>query len=245
MSEYTTYIHKVPELSDELRLQIVSLYLKYYNGSNQAQVLDDLSKKNEILILYYGNLVVGFSSLQVYDYRWCEQMIRIIYSGDTIVDRAHWGQQALAFRWIERAGEIKQEDPDKRLFWFVIVKGHRTYRYLPTFAKSFFPHWSIERDDLKQLADDLAFDKFGDLYNSDTGTLEFHQSRGHLKTDIAYPSEEEMNKESVQFFIKKNPNYLQGHELVCLCELDENNMKPLTKRIFKKAYHERVMAEAL
>ena len=185
--------------------------------------------------------IVGFTTLQVYDYLWQGSPIRVVYSGDTVVARAHWGQQALAFRWIARMAEIKAEDPHKPLYWFVIIKGHRTFKYLPTFGKSFYPHWSIDRTDLKPLADFLAKDKFGEMYNESTGIVEFSESQGHLKQEIAYPTEEEMTKDSVKFFLEKNPNYLQGHELVCLCELEEENMKPLTKRIFRKAFNDRVM----
>ena len=65
-------------------------------------------------------------------------------------------QQALAFDWISRMGAIKRAHPERPLYWLLLVKGHRTFRYLPLFAKSFFPHWSIDRSDLKPLADELA-----------------------------------------------------------------------------------------
>lgn len=243
--EYATRIIKIPELEAAERNRICELYLKYYDGSDQQQVLDDLSDKREVLLLYHRTTLVGFTTLQVYVHQWTGRPIRVVYSGDTIVEKSHWGQQALAFRWISHMAEIKAEDPDKPLYWFVIIKGHRTFKYLPTFGKSFHPHWSIDRSDLKPLADYLARDKFGDAYNEETGVVEFSQSLGHLKQEIAYPSEEEMSKESVQFFLKKNPNYLRGHELVCLCELEEQNMKPLTKRIFRKALDERIMEAAL
>ncbi len=242
MGEYTTRIEKIADLSDELRRQIVVLYLNYYDGSSEAQVLSDLRTKTEVLLLFYKDSLVGFTTLQVYPYEWQDRLVRIVYSGDTIVERDHWGQQALAFAWIHHMGEIKREAPDVPLYWFVIIKGHRTFKYLPAFSKSFYPHWSNNRSDLKPLADSLAFDKFGELYNKETGVIEFPDSLGHLKASIAYPTEEELQKESVRFFLDKNPGYLQGHELVCLCEMEEFNMKPLTKRIFNKACHDKQLA---
>lgn len=245
MSDYSTDILPIIRLSNDTSLKIADLYLKYYEGSDKQQVYADLSTKREILLLYYGKEIVGFTTLQVYSYKWLNQDIRVVYSGDTIVEQAHWGQQALAFSWISRMAQIKAEDRTKPLYWFVIIKGHRTFKYLPTFGKSFYPHWSIDRSDLKPLADYLAKEKFGNAYNPQTGVVEFSESLGHLKQDIAYPTEEEMTKESVQYFLKKNPNYLQGHELVCLCELEEANMKPLTKRIYRKALNDCVMEAAI
>lgn len=243
--EYQTSIKMIHELNDEVRRSISDLYLSYYDGSDQEQVLEDLACKREILLLYHDYTIVGFTTLQVYEHLWQGKAIRVVYSGDTVVAREHWGQQALAFAWISRMAQIKSEKPEIPLYWFVIIKGHRTFKYLPTFGKSFYPHWSIERTDLKLLADYLASDKFGNAYNPETGIVEFNESHGHLKREIAYPTEEEMTKEPVQFFIEKNPNYLHGHELVCVCELEEDNMKPLTKRIFRKAYNDQIMATVI
>ena len=245
MTEYSTDIKTISELSDDNLRGIVKLYLNYYDGTSKALVLADLFSKREVLLLLHGSSIVGFTSIQVYQHEWLSRQIRVVYSGDTVVDREHWGQQALAYRWITRLSQIKGERPDLALYWFVIIKGHRTFKYLPTFSESFYPHWSINRSDLKPLADYLARDKFGEFYNCDTGVVEFDQSRGHLKSEIAYPTEEELNKPSVRFFLSKNPNYLIGHELVCICELEEENMKPFTKRIFRKAHNAQAMVEAV
>jgi len=234
LGEYTAYFRKISDLTENDRREIVSIYLTYYNGSNETQILSDLRNKSEVLLVFCNDVLVGFTTLQVYEYQWNGEEIRIIFSGDTIVERAHWGQQALAFAWIARMGELKREKPNTLMYWFVIIKGHRTYKYLPTFGKSFYPHWSIDRSDLKPLADALAFQKFGDDYNPATGIVEFPESKGHVKDDIALPSPEELTKDSVKYFLERNPNYRLGHELVCLCEISEENMKPLTKRIFSK-----------
>lgn len=242
MSDYLTAIKRISELDEALLQQLVALYLNYYDGSSQEKVIADLKEKTEVLLLFHEGQLVGFTSLLLYSRLWRGETIRIVYSGDTVVDRRHWGQQALAFAWITRMGELKSQAPGCPLYWFVIVKGHRTFKYLPTFGKSFHPHWSEVSSELKLLADTLAKEKFGDAYNQETGVVEFTESQGHLREDIAYPTEEEMAKESVQFFLKANPNYLRGHELVCLCELEEHNMKPLTKRIFRKACNDKLVA---
>jgi hypothetical protein len=232
MSDYQTLFKKIEDLTESDRKQITGLYLAYFDSSSEQQVISDLEKKTEILLVYFEEALVGFSTLELYDFEWENSLIQILYSGDTIVDQAHWGQQALAFAWIANLGKLKRDRPDVPLYWFVILKGHRTFKFLPAFGKSFYPHWSIDRSDLKPLVDALAKQKFGSDYNPETGIVEFAESRGHLNPDIAYPTESEKTRDSVRFFLKKNPNYLRGHELVCLCEISEQNMKPLTKRIF-------------
>lgn len=234
MAGYQAQFRKVMHTTEEERSQITSLYLSYYDGSDREQVISDLEDKTEILLLRCDDAVVGFTTLQLYDFEWQGSLIQVIYSGDTVVHHAHWGQQALAFAWIGNLGKLKRERPELPLYWFVIIKGHRTYKFLPAFAKSFYPHWSIDRSDLKPLADALAIEKFGAAYSRDTGIVKFEESRGHLNPAFASPSEEDRNKPAVRFFLESNPGYVVGHELVCLCEIVEENMRPLTKRIFRR-----------
>jgi hypothetical protein len=216
---------------------MAKLYLKNYEGTSEALFRCDLAEKDEAIVLYSGTELVGFTTLRVYLETYSGTQVRIVYSGDTIVDQKSWGQQELAFAWIARIGEIKAQMPDLPLYWFLLVKGHRTFKYLPVFGKSFFPHWEIDRSDLKPLADQLAAASFGHDYNPDSGVVEFSKSRGHLTPSIAEPTKEDLAKEATSFFLSKNPGYRSGHELVCLCELELANMKPLTARIFSRALH--------
>jgi len=210
------------------------IYLSHYEGTSEALFDHDLDDKDEVLLLRADGELAGFTTYKVYSRRWNGREIRVVYSGDTIVDREHWGQQALAYAWIGRMGEIKRQSPVLPLYWFLLVKGHRTFKYMPAFGRSFYPHWSEKRDDLKPLADLLAGEMFPNDYNPASGVVEFHQSHGHLKSGLADPSPEESGRDAVRFFLSRNPGYKSGHELVCICELEEENMKPLTRRLFLK-----------
>ena len=230
---YSTSFANVSALDETARREMASLYLDNYEGTSEALFFHDLSKKDEALLVYAGPQLVGFTTLMVFERAWGAGRIRVVYSGDTVVDRAHWGQQALAFDWISRLGALKRERPEMPMYWFLLVKGHRTYRYLPLFGKSFHPHWSVDRSDLKPLADALVTEMFPDDYNPDTGVVEFRQSRGHLKSDIAFPSPGDLDKQDVSFFVRRNPGFQRGHELVCVCEVEPHNMKPLTLKLFQ------------
>jgi hypothetical protein len=236
MGEYKAHFKDISSLTSEEVRKLSRLYLSIYSGTNRNRFIADLSNKNEILLVTFDGVLVGFTTLQLYERMWRGKPVSVVYSGDTVVDSAHWGQQALAFAWIERMGKIKLEKPETPLYWLLIVKGHRTFKYLPAFGKSFFPHWSIDRSDLKPLVDFLAHEKFGADYNPANGVVEFSQSQGHLRNEIALPTEEQASLPAVKFFLERNPRFTQGHELVCLCEIEESNMKPLTRRIFNKGF---------
>lgn len=236
MGEYKARFKDISSLTSEDVSALAKLYLSHYSGTNRNRFIADLSSKNEILILTFDGVLVGFTTLQLYERIWRGKPVSVVYSGDTVVDPDHWGQQTLAFAWIERMGKIKLEKPEIPLYWLLIVKGHRTFKYLPAFGRSFFPHWAIDRSDLKPLADFLAQDKFGADYNPANGVVEFSESQGHLRGEIALPTKEQSTLPAVKFFLERNPRFIQGHELVCVCEIDESNMKPLTRRIFNKGF---------
>jgi hypothetical protein len=233
--KYRTSIYAPTELSTQQRDDMATLYLSYYDASSPELFFSDLAKKTEVLLVSRQGRLVGFTTLETFPWQRGDESIKIVYSGDTIVDPAHWGQQALAFAWIRRVGQIKYEQPELPMYWLLIVKGHRTFKYLPIFGKTFYPHWKDRNEELKELADELAREKFGHHYNPESGVVEFTRSRGQLKPTIAEPSATELRKECVRFFLAKNPHFRIGHELVCMCALEEGNMKPLTRRLFRQA----------
>ena len=227
--KYITRWHSPAQLSSSLRERMLRLYLSVYDGVTEEVFFADLDAKDRVLLLLAQDQnLVGFTTLEIRHYPWGQ----VVYSGDTVVEQAHWGQQSLALEWIGLMGELKSQSPELPLYWLLLVKGHRTFLYLPVFGKSFWPHWEIDRSDLKPLADRLAGQRFGNLYNPVTGVVEFPVSRGHLRTELAEPSHDELQRPAVQFFVQKNPEFRRGHELVCLCEVEESNMKPLTRRVF-------------
>lgn len=203
------------------------LYSACYEATSPEVFQQDLRAKDTVLLLYCEGQLAGFTTLEVYR----SGEIQVVYSGDTVVERSHWGQQALALDWLRLVGGYKRENPEVPLYWLLLVKGHRTYRYLPVFGHSFWPHWQHDRPDLKALADRLAGERFPD-YNRATGVVEFPSSRGHLKPGLAHPDARELQRPEVEFFLRRNPGFVRGHEMVCLCELQESNLKPLARRVF-------------
>jgi hypothetical protein len=229
---YRSAVLSVAELDEATVAAMEALYLRHYDGSSSGLFRHDLTEKRDAVLLYHGADLVGFTLLMVMETLWRGVPVRAVYSGDTIVGVQHWGQQQLNFTCIARIGQIKREQPSLPLYWFLLVKGHRTFKYLPVFVKSFFPHWQEARPDLQELAQQLAQARFGDYFDASKGIVHFPDSRGHLKAWIAEANERERARASTQFFLQKNPGYRQGDELVCLCELEPANLKPLTARLF-------------
>jgi len=216
--------------------QMYSLYATYYDATSPLLFEKDLADKDWVVVLRdETGMLVGFSSLAIVDATIGGRGLRAIYSGDTIIARAHWGTQALAFTWLRFAGTIKAQFPDWPLYWFLIVKGHRTYRYLSAFSIDFYPHWQIPTPPwARAITQQLAQERFHEAYDSDRGIVSFDRSRGHLRPMWATVEPEEAARPDVAFFLRSNPGYTQGDELVCLTELSCSNLRPLARRVFEQ-----------
>jgi hypothetical protein len=221
-------------LGESERRAMYALYERYYEGSSWQLFAGDLAGKDRVVLLRddHGE-VQGFSTLAIYERSFDGTPVRVIFSGDTVVDERHWGQQALAFAWLRLAGALKGERPDLPLYWLLISKGHRTYRYLPVFSRAFEPSPDpATSTGLRALKDFLAHDRFGKAYDRNTGVVRFAESRGHLRQPYAEVSEAHARLPEVAFFLAHNPGYARGDELVCLCELAADALQPIARRAF-------------
>jgi hypothetical protein len=229
-------IDRVADLGDRAIGAMFDLYDQYYDATSRPLFEADLRNKDYVVTLREpSGALAGFSTLAVLEAEIRGKPLRAVYSGDTIIDHAHWGTQALAFTWIRFAGTIKAQAPGLPLYWFLIVKGHRTYRYLSAFSIDFHPHWQRPTPDAaRDVMDALARGRFGRAYDAGRGVVSFPQSRGHLKAEWAVIEPGEEARRDVAFFLRRNPGYVRGDELVCLTELAADNLRPLARRVFEQ-----------
>ncbi|MFI5342620.1 MAG: hypothetical protein ACHQUC_00185 [Chlamydiales bacterium] len=213
-----------------------ALYSKYYGGASLAIFCEDIKKKDHVILLNdHAERIQGFSTVQMVVAEFEEKPIRVLFSGDTIVEHCYWGRNDLAQEWLKLAGQVKYQAPEIPLYWLLIVKGHRTYRYLSLFSRTYYPTHQIETPpEQKRLMDYLSTLMFADAYDNHKGILHFPNSRGHLHGEWADIPSKDLRHPEVQFFLERNPGYRQGDELVCLCELIEENLKPFSQRIFSQ-----------
>lgn len=232
------YSNLVPvnELCSTQIEEMFVLYNKYYGGTTSKLFCGDLLEKDHAILLEdESQRICGFSTVCQFSVAFEGQFLKVIFSGDTIVEPSYWGKNNLAQEWLKYAGKIKSQDPSLPLYWLLIVKGHRTYRYLSAFSHSYYPAPDVETPFVKKrLMDHLSRLLFGDAYDADKGILHFAESRGHLKEEWANIPQKDLQRQEVQYFLRSNPGYRYGDELVCLCELTEANLKPLSRRIFSQ-----------
>ena len=213
------------------------VFARYYDCVSFEQFLIDLSEKDCVLVLRnIEGAISGFSTQKVFRVSVAGTPVRAVFSGDTIVDRAYWGEQELGRCWCRYVSSVYWEEPDVPLYWFLISKGYRTYLYLPLFFESFYPNCKAETPGFEQrLLHILAAAKFGNHYRPESGLIEFPQSHGQLKPHLAEIPARRLRDPHVQFFLRRNPAYATGQELACLAEISPLNMKLFAGRILGQA----------
>ncbi len=225
---------EVATLAAAERAAMYELYARHYDAADAVRFQADLDDKRYAVLLHdEAGALQGFSTLAEYERDFAGRRIGVLFSGDTVIDAQHWGQQALAFAWLRLAGMRKALAPQRPLYWFLISKGHRTYRFLTAFAKAFWPaHDRPTPTAAQALMDMLAQERFGAAYDRTTGLIRFAESHGHLRPIYASVTDAHRRRPEVDYFLARNPGYASGDELACLCELAADNLRPLARRVF-------------
>lgn len=230
-----SYIRVSSVTSDDLCI-FFDIFSRHYDNVDFDQFKADFFEKDYVILLKEkrSGLVKGFSTVVTYDRVVQGEHIKLLFSGDTVVERSHWGQQELLKTWCSLAATIYESmDKRERFYWLLMSKGYRTYLYLPLFFKEFYPRADVEWSGLeKEVIDDFGMFKYRDFYDPLRGLITFEQSMGNLKPYVAYTSNAKQKNQHVSFFLKANPYFAQGDELVCLARIEPNNMMSLAKKYF-------------
>lgn len=220
-------------LDERQRAQMFDLFARHYRDVSREGFEADLAAKNTTIRLFAGDDLIGFTTLAFSTLAFEGREIAVVFSGDTIVDPAYWGEQTLARVWLGAIGRFAARQQGREVYWFLIVKGHRTYRYLPTFARAYVPHATgADRTDLIALRNAIAAAQFGAAFDPASGIVRFAEPCGRLDPAIAEPLPRELGNPHVRFFLAANPGFREGDELACLCALAPENMRPRARRWF-------------
>ncbi len=225
-------------LPHELVTSMYELFSRYYEMTSLDRFVSDLREKDSTLLFFdQEETLGGFTNLKILDVIYRGSRRRAIFSGDTIIDHRYWGQQVLVHEWCREAGRIKAEFPTVPLYWFLICKGHRTYRFLNCFSHAFYPNYrTVTPAEEKRFMDELATQRFGSAYDVRRGLVEFASSLGQLKECWQKPTKAIINRDA-RYFVSLNPDYQRGVELMCLTELSPQNLRGAAQEAFLEGFN--------
>ena len=214
----------VKELATEQIDVMYTIMEVYYGNTSQNNFVGELKKKQEVVLLLDGqNNIRGFTTLAVFSY---DEQTQLLYSGDTIVEKEYWGRHDLSQAWLNNA-MVYAEKFTGVTYWFLLSKGYKTYKYLNTFFNEYYPRVGTETPDtIQHIMDTFAKQQYGDKYRNGVWMAD----NDYLRGEYDYTQEVAARDKNTAFFLDKNPNYMNGDELICLCEISVDNLNKLGRR---------------
>jgi hypothetical protein len=225
---------RVSDVTGEQRDAMFALMERYYDNVKRANFEADLDEKQWIIQVHDAQtgMLCGFSTQMLLDVEVQGRPIKALFSGDTIVARDYWGDNTLAQVGGRLALSLMDAFPEAELYWFLISKGYKTYRFLPVFFHEFYPRpetatpaWA------KAILDALGRFKYPTSYDPGTGVVQASPATDRLRDGIADITLQRMRDPAVRFFVARNPGFARGDELCCVAALTRANFTPAAYRV--------------
>lgn len=224
-------------LDERRRQRMLALMESCYEGIVAERFFRDLDQKHFVIVLEdrHGELM-GFSTLLLLQEQLDGETVDVVFSGDTVIDPAHWGSKALQTAFGRFCLERKLAHPRRRLFWLLLTKGFRTYLLAVNYFPRTFPKpGQTASSSLIAFRDGLATRLWGQAYDPTREILHYDTARDRVRAPLAPPPAEALHNDAVRFFMTKNPGAEDGDELVCLVPLPLRDIARALVRASSKA----------
>lgn len=222
----------VSEITNDHRDKMFVLMNRYYKNMARTTFDVDLSEKQWVIQIVdsASNELLGFSSQVLMDVPVGGRTIRALFSGDTIVKSDLRGLQLFQVSgWLVR--KLMDAYPHNELYWFLISKGYKTYRFLPLFFREFYPRLNTKTPpECAQVISALALHIASSRYDPLRGILRAGPGACRLLPGVADVTSRRLRDPHVQFFVNANPGHADGDELCCIAPLTPHNLTPAAYR---------------
>jgi hypothetical protein len=218
-----------------------ALFRRYYDQTSRTVFERDLNEKEKVFVVRERRThrIIGFSTLRKLAVLVDARPIIGYFSGDTIVDRDHWGRNGLgtAFLWYLLREKIRR--PLDPIYWVLTSKGYKTYLLLTNNLRTYYPRFDRGTPPFYQrLRDTFGRALYPDHYNDATGLVTFSKqgaSKDRLASDVAAITPAMRSQvAAISFFERQNPRWADGDELLCIGEFSPMVLwSYLTKRLRK------------
>lgn len=223
------------DLTDQDVQSMFDVFQECYEKTTPETFRRDLAGKNWAIILRdpESNSIQGFSTLDFYESHVKGTAVSVVYSGDTIIRPAYWGTSELPRTWGKLVLAMEERLP-KPLYWLLISSGYKTYRFLPTFFKEFYPRYDQPvPPEIQDVIHHLARERFGSEYYPESGIVRFAEGATPLRDGVAEITERRLKDPHIAFFVERNPGHARGDELVCLTHVDLDNFTAAGLRMLR------------
>jgi hypothetical protein len=234
-----TKIIPVPQLQNPQIARMFEIMTGYYDNMKEENFRRDLQEKEDvILLLSPDGGIQGFSTILHKEMNIDGEKMIALYSGDTVLDKKYWGNGALGLAFGRYLLRTKMKNPFRRVYWFLISKGYKTYLLMTNNFYIHYPRYNKSTPALEQkIMDTFYGERFANQYSAAEGLIHFESVKSSpLKYSVADITADLMQNPKIAYFARKNPGWNQGVELACVAKV--TIWVPVfyvVKRIYKKA----------
>lgn len=235
LSARTVFVRR---LDDATREAMWQLYSAYYRDATREVFFRDLSAKERVILLRdrARGTLRGFSTLTFFRLTVAGRRVAVIYSGDTVIQRAFWGHSALQRAFLRQIVGFKLKNPHLPVYWYLITKGYRTYLLL---SRNFPEHWPRHERPTppwqRALIDAVARRRFAGRWQPERGILRYQPGAGLLREEVAPVSDVALEHHpDMRFFCQANPGHAHGEELCCIGRVDPPMWAYYLRRLAQK-----------
>lgn len=229
-------IQGVEELSQVDFECMLELMQRHYCEVHRSEFARDLNEKDWVITLRNAaGTICGFSTQVLWSVPGIPNTL-VLFSGDTVVDQAYRFSSLLAGLWGKLALHLLDQHAEQSLYWFLISKGYKTYRYLPLFFHEFYPRRDTAMPaDVDSKLRKIGHWRFRDKFCPALGIVRATTDSCRLRPEAAPIDVRRLKDPDIQFFVAMNPNHAQGDELCCLAPLTRANLTPSAYRVIQAA----------
>ena len=221
-------------LDQESIVTMHELMMESYSDIDIEKFKADLMGKNHVILIIEksSDKIVGFSTLCTLKVNTGGEEAVGVFSGDTIVTRKYWGQIALQYTFLYYLCSVKLKNPGKKLYWFLISKGYKTFLLM---ANNFTNYYPSEKEAtptaIKDMMDQVYHSMYPERWVPEKGLIMNKSGDYALKYGIAAPDETlAAENPKVKLFLDLNPDWEQGVELACVAQMDYSIMTNYLKK---------------
>src|ERR1043166_5038441 len=201
-------------LGEAEREQMFLLLSDYFDGVTRERFEVDLGEKESVILLRdQAGTIKGFTTMMRLRAVVDGEPVAAFFSGDTIVARECWGEMELPRLWTRHVFALRDQMPERHVYWFLICSGYKTYRFLPVFFHEFYPTFRAPTPSFEnRVLDAFGCRKFGRQYCG--GRIRFEEPTP-LRAGVAELSQARLANSDVAFYVRQNPGHARGDELAC------------------------------
>ncbi len=239
-STIATSIDHPNQLDRFERQAMLDLMVSYYDNVREDVFHRDLSAKDWVIRLrcQQTGQLIGFSTQRLLRQSIDDQPVRVLFSGDTIVDRNFWNSPKLAQTWGRFVLRLIAQSQQEPLYWLLLSKGYRTYRFLPLFFGCYAPavnHRTLpELDRVRQV---FMHPIYGSAFDPATSIVSGSAIDNYsLREGVADVDGARRDDPHIRFFVACNPGHHSGDELCCVAPLNRDNFTAAARRVIGAEY---------